>query len=63
LYAIAGVGALVGAALVYSYISADDNEVEEQEADLQELISEKGLDDVKRTAQNTLEKKYFLSLL
>lgn len=51
MYAIAGVGAVVGAAIIYSYVSGAEDEIEEeQEQDLSELLAEKGLNDVQRTS-------------
>lgn len=45
MYAIAGVGAVVGAAIIYSYVSGAEDEIEEEQ-DLSELLAEKGLNDV-----------------
>ena len=63
-YALAGVGALVGAALIYSWVTdADNEEGAEGQEDLSELLQEKGLDDVKKNEYGMLDAKYFLELL
>lgn len=60
LYALAGVGTLVSAALIYSWATEAE---ENQEDDLQDLLQEKGFDNVKKTDQGLLDPKYFLELL
>jgi len=60
-YAIAGVGALVTAAIAYNFMSGGDDDEEDQ--DIMELLQEKGLDDVKKNEYGMLDPKYFLELL
>jgi predicted ATP-binding protein involved in virulence len=70
MYALGAGAALVGAALIYHFVSKtsveDDDAVPQLEVDsefIAEELKKSGLDQIVRGANNTLENNYFLKLL
>lgn len=64
MFALTGGAILVGAALLYHYAFADDEEGSGQaEGAILDELKENQLDDVKKTAQGGLDPQYFCQLL
>jgi hypothetical protein len=60
---VAGVGALVGAALLYHYATAADEDSANTEEDIKKALEEEKIGEPVRTPNGLLESRYFLNLL
>lgn len=60
---IAGVGALVGAALLYHYATTDEGNSGNSEEEIKKALEEEKIGEPARQANGLLENRYFLNLL
>ena len=60
---VAGVGSLVGAALLYHYATAADEDSANTEEDIKKALEEEKIGEPVRTPNGLLESRYFLNLL
>jgi hypothetical protein len=60
---LAGVGALVGAALLYHYATADEENSVNTEEEIKKALEEEKIGEPVRQPSGLLENRYFLNLL
>ncbi len=60
---VAGIGALVGAALLYHYATGGDDDSANTEEDIKKALEEEKIGEPVRTPNGLIENRYFLSLL